>query len=97
MNEERVVNFAGNMRFRRKRIGVSQAAFASALAERGPRVDATAITRIENGQRRVTLHEALNIADLVGLTVLEMCEPMCPVCGSVPPEGFTCNVCGRTS
>lgn len=37
--------------------------------------DRATISRIENGQRAVTLDEAVDIAGLLGISVAEMCSP----------------------
>lgn len=59
--------------------GLSQRAFAEHLNEKGMSVDASAISRIENGTRSVRLAEALVIADVLdvelGVLVLDTLTP----------------------
>jgi transcriptional regulator with XRE-family HTH domain len=66
--------FARSLRGLRSARKWSQARVAAEVAERrGLSLDPTAITRIEGGQRGVSLSEAVAIAAVLGATVDEMC------------------------
>ena len=66
--------FARSLRSLRGARKWSQARLAAEVAERrGLNLDPTAITRIERGQRGVSLSEAVAIAAVLGASVDEMC------------------------
>ncbi|WP_404314361.1 multiprotein-bridging factor 1 family protein [Prescottella equi] len=59
--------FGDILRERRTARGLSQRSLAERMSELGVKVDATAITRMENGQREAKLNEALALADYFGI------------------------------
>jgi transcriptional regulator with XRE-family HTH domain len=69
---------------------------ASSLAEHGKQIWATAITRVEHGQRRVDVDDLVAIAAALGVTVTQLLEPPtdCTACHGTPPPGFACRSCG---
>lgn len=64
--------FAARVREERERRGWSQATLAGKLAEAGLTLHSTAITRIESGERGVSLDDAATIAEVFGLSVSAM-------------------------
>lgn len=64
--------FGRAMRRGREDLGLSQRAFASKLVDAGLAVDASAVSRIENGTRAVRIGEAAIIAAVLNLNVSEM-------------------------
>jgi ribosome-binding protein aMBF1 (putative translation factor) len=60
-------------------------------------LDSAGICRLENGQRAITLWEAVAIADLLGVSDVREFVSACPICRGVPPSGFSCNDCGRSA
>lgn len=71
-NETTEQRFGRRMRRARERAGLTQAGIAEALAAGGLKVDPTAITRMEKGERGIRLNEARAIADVLGSSVLWM-------------------------
>lgn len=70
--EEIERTFALRMRAARNALGLSQRAFAEGLeAACGAKLDPSAVTRIETGQRPVSLVEAVWIADFLNIPVFD--------------------------
>jgi transcriptional regulator with XRE-family HTH domain len=67
--------FAGRVRERRDFLGMSQAELARGLGMLGVTLDATAITRLEKGDKRVRLDEAVAICLILGLDLQEVIAP----------------------
>lgn len=69
--------FSRRMREAREAQGATQSAVATALAMmHGIKLDSTAITRMESGQRAIRLGEAVAIAAVLGMTVDELLRPV---------------------
>lgn len=83
----------------RRKLKISQAELESRTATAGFRIPTLGLTRIERGQRRITLDEVQALASALGVTFndLAFVEPaaVCEVCGGVPPKGFRCMECGQ--
>jgi transcriptional regulator with XRE-family HTH domain len=94
--ESRSAAVAANVRRLRTARAWTQSRLAEDLAgELGNRRDPTAITRIEKGNRAVTLDEAFALAAVFGVTVDQLATATdCDVCHGCPPAGYTCNICG---
>lgn len=60
-------NFGDLLRARRNRLGISQRTLSERLAEAGMKIDPTAITRMETGQREPKLNEALALAEFLDI------------------------------
>lgn len=59
--------FARRLREERARAGLTQTDVARQLSERtGTKIDSSALTRVEKGQRAVKLEEALALAEILG-------------------------------
>ncbi|MCR2784077.1 MULTISPECIES: helix-turn-helix transcriptional regulator [unclassified Microbacterium] len=67
-------SFGSSVAKARSLLGMSQKELASALAERGMKVDASAVSRIEKGQRSVRLAEANVIAGALGRDLGDLLE-----------------------
>lgn len=61
--------FGDMMREARQKLRWSQRQLAEALQKAGLKIDPSAITRIENGQREPKLREAVAISDILDLTL----------------------------
>ena len=57
-------------------MSITQAGLAKALKAGGIKLDPTAITRIEKGERGVGLNEALGIAHVLGCTLDHLLDPV---------------------
>lgn len=67
--------FAMNLRLARERAGLSQEDLAQRMAEWGHKFHQQTITRIENGRRKVSLGESIELAHAVGSTVEALSRP----------------------
>lgn len=67
--------FGRRLRQERERRGLTQGGLANMLGQDGLRLDPTAITRIEKGERGVRLNEALKIARALGCTLDYLLDP----------------------
>jgi transcriptional regulator with XRE-family HTH domain len=67
--------FARNLRNVRKALGLTVDALASQLADRGHRLTADQIIRIEAGQRRATVDDLCQIAHLSGINIGRLTSP----------------------
>jgi ribosome-binding protein aMBF1 (putative translation factor) len=95
MNPEQV--FAKRMRQVRERRGWSQAKLADWMRTYGVDLHSTAITRIERGERSISLNEASAVAAALGVLLVELLqEVQCEACGDAPPAGFACKSCGAS-
>lgn len=93
------------IRFRelRKEHGWSQQDIAHRIKAFGCSWSQATVTRLEAATRPLSLNEMAALAALYGLTPGEFLDgvparqPDCPRCGEHgPPQGFTCNTCGRS-
>jgi transcriptional regulator with XRE-family HTH domain len=67
------------------------------LAGKCEDVSINTISRAENGQG-TWLRHAADIAGGLGVRLpLLVAESDCAGCDGMPPDGFTCNACGRSS
>ena len=87
---------AAHVRRLRRAQGWTQSNTAARLADAGMVMGHTCLSKLESGERTVTVDElailaaVFDIADPWSLTVL----PECATCHGAPPAGFTCNDCG---
>lgn len=88
---------AANLPRLRKARGITVRALSEKLAASGYRLLPSAITKIEQGDRSVSVNdlaaiaEGLGIADPWSLTN----PPTCDRCHGAPPDGFACLRCGQ--
>ncbi|MFD7043278.1 helix-turn-helix domain-containing protein [Rhodococcus jostii] len=66
------MQFSDEMKQRRAMVGMSQRKLADLLEEIGVKLDPSAITRLEVGQREPKLREAIAIADILGIDLDEL-------------------------
>lgn len=64
--------FANRMTVAREKAGLSQRALAQLVTDRGVKIDASAITRIERSQREAKISEAACISAVLGFTLDEL-------------------------
>ena len=57
-------------------------------------VAASHICRIEQGEN-ASLGHAVRLASALAISLDDLRAPECETCHGAPPEGFTCNRCGR--
>lgn len=88
--------FAAVVRYRREQAGLSQADIAAMMAEAGYAWHPQTAHRVEHGQRKVTIGEALTLADRLSFSVAGL-NGMCETCQDSPPDGFTCSNCGKSA
>jgi transcriptional regulator with XRE-family HTH domain len=67
--------FGRRMRQERERLAITQGGLANGLGELGMKLDPTAVTRIEKGDRGLRLNEALAIAQVLGCTLDYLLDP----------------------
>lgn len=85
-----------NLRQLRIARGLTYRGLDDQLAAAGRRIDRTALTRIESGERRVDVDDLVALSQVLGVAPEQLYTPIpCDLCHGVPPEGFTCNRCGR--
>lgn len=88
---------AVNMRRFRQKLGWTQTQFGEKL---GWTKVTVSVAELSNGRRsrKFGVDEVAQIADALGVTVNDMISPIppCERCSDEPPEGFTCNTCGRS-
>jgi hypothetical protein len=87
--------FAALLRHRRGQGGLSQAEVAAMMVEAGYRWYPQTVHRIEHGERKATVGEALTLASRLAFSLADL-NVLCMACWGNPPEGFTCNKCGRS-
>ena len=48
--------------------------------------------------RQFSIDDAVAIAEVFGVTIADLITPVppCGQCGNNPPQGYTCNTCGRS-
>ena len=89
---------AVNMRAYRKAAGLSQ----QELADKIGWLKSVVCSTEANGAgakraRKIGIDDVVRIAGVLGVTIEDLIRPIppCETCGDAPPEGFTCNTCGR--
>jgi len=91
--------FAEIIRKAREATDFSQVRLAEQMVTLGhPWAQQTA-TRAERGVRVISLAEAVALAEILHFDaqLSELARgPLCDVCKDMPPQGFTCNTCGRS-
>lgn len=70
--------FAANLRYARRHRGLSQEALAAAMAARGYRWHQATVYKVESGERRIQLGEAVAVATILAV-------PLEPMAGGEPP------------
>ena len=88
---------AVNMRRLRKERGWTQDGLGEKLGW-GKSVVSTAERSVEARRvRQFSIEDVVLMASIFGVTIDELLQPvpLCDQCGNEPPEGFTCNTCGR--
>lgn len=97
-------NAARNLPILRKRRRWSASKLAAAVAAYAgtPLIPRSVIANLETGRRdTVTVDEAYALAAVFGITVDQLVadelHPECSRCGDMPPDGFSCLVCSRST
>lgn len=68
------------------------------LAAAGRPLLASAVTKIELGERRIDVDDLVAFAKAFGVEPASMLTaPDCDTCNGAPPTGFTCQTCGRST
>lgn len=91
---------AARVRSIRRSRGWSVQHLADRCAELGaPELTSRALYVLEGPRRRkVTVDEAAIFARVFGVDITTLLTPAtCERCNGAPPEGFSCNECGRDS
>lgn len=84
-----------NIRRLREARGMTQTDMARAVPALRSRQSACVA---EQGGRAFVAAELVALAELFGVTIDSLVRPPeCKTCLEMPPPGFTCNICGRTS
>ena len=82
--------------------GLSQAEVAKRMRIAGYKWGQTTMTRIEAATRPTSLSEVADLGALYGVKLPDLIagaperHVTCPVCNEGPPDGFSCNTCGRS-
>lgn len=86
-----------NMRRLRQRAGLSCEKLATELAAAGFAVGRSLLANQENGRvGSMSVDQAAALCRLFKVTFEKLIDPAsCDTCGGLPPEGFTCNECGK--
>lgn len=89
---------ADNLRAFRTRRRLSVRELADRLKKLERPLYASAITKIELGQRRIDIDDLFALAEALDIPVAKLLEerhdPTCMTCEDTPPSNFTCNDCG---
>jgi transcriptional regulator with XRE-family HTH domain len=76
--------------------GMSIRVLGDLLHEKGRTIDPSGVTKIEQGQRRITVDDLVALMEIFDVSFEEITKPAsCSACMDVPPMGFTCNGCGK--
>lgn len=104
MSGGRAVNGVGDaglrvaavLRKRRQTAGLTTGDLADRTAALGRPILANAITKIEQGQRRIDVDDLVVLAAAIGVTAagLLLTTAACMACHGAPPAGFACLSCG---
>jgi transcriptional regulator with XRE-family HTH domain len=88
-----------NVKRLREARGLSTEKLAAAVVAIGRPMHATAITKVEKGQRRVDVDDLMALATVLGVTPAYLLVPPaeCATCHGAPPPGFACTKCGTTA
>lgn len=92
----------GQLRTLRMARGWSQQHVADQMRAFGYAWGQSTIGKIEAASRPMPLNEIAALAALFGVGLADLFaeaperKGACPCCGDGPPEGFTCNTCGRS-
>lgn len=87
-----------NMTALRARMGWTAQRVADELAAAGHAITRQAISKIENGDRGISLDLGFALANVLGVSIERLCsQPICDHCEGGPPRGYTCNACGRVA
>lgn len=63
----------------------------------GTTLDRRVLSKIETGERRITVDELPELAAAFSLaSPWDLATVQCPTCQGAPPARFTCTDCGRT-
>jgi transcriptional regulator with XRE-family HTH domain len=69
--------FSARLREAREAAGMSQAQLAAQISERhGIQIDPMTILRMEKGRRRITLNEAVAVADVLNIRLFDLLLPL---------------------
>lgn len=89
---EPLTYIGARIRAARLNAGLTQADLAKAASISRPQV-----ANIEAGATDTPLRVFVAMARTLNLDpTAALAEPTCTTCGDQPPNGFTCNTCGRT-
>lgn len=95
------LRFVAIVREARGRAGISQSELARRMAALGWPYYPQTVQRLEAGQRKVGIGEAVALSVLLQFDLNALTEGIhkhhpCDICADKPPVGFTCNLCGRS-
>lgn len=93
--------FASALAGAREKCRLSQVGLAMQMSALGWPWRQQTVTRVETGRRTVTVGEGVTLALILGFELAALADgmdlaPACPVCLDSPPDGFTCNECGKS-
>jgi transcriptional regulator with XRE-family HTH domain len=92
-----------NIAILRRQANLTQGDLAKKMTAAGHRMGTSTVgfielARISSGQpRALSVDQLVALADFFGCTPADLLTPACETCEGAPPDGFTCNACGRGS
>ena len=79
--------FSARLRDAREAAGMTQAELAALVSERhGIQLDPMTVLRMEKGRRRITLNEAVAVADVLGIRLFDLLLPVTAMMASAHPD-----------
>lgn len=89
---------ATNIAAARKARGLSSNVLSELLKTLGRPIAASAVTKIERGERQVTVDDLTALATALAVSPADLLDQHpCSTCRNAPPLGFTCPACGRSA
>jgi transcriptional regulator with XRE-family HTH domain len=87
---------AAKIRMLRRKRGITTNSLSELLLAAGRPIHSSAITKIEQGDRRIDIDDLAAIATALGTTATSLLEPpeACSTCHGKPKPGFACLACG---
>jgi len=87
---------AAKIRLLRRKRGITTTALSELLLAASRPIHASAITKIEKGNRHIGVDDLFALAAALGVTPAQLLEPpeACSTCNGQPPAGFACLACG---
>lgn len=94
-NREVSAQFVQNMRILRRRFNLTAEGLAEQVSARGYHIGRTSLGALETGTSVIVpLDLAVPVAQVLGVSLAGMLEPLCEQCQGAPPAGFACRACG---